>query len=198
MASNRFVSRCYSLRMITAQIRIFSLLLALTWSPQDTPKLNPQAPAPESQATAPSSNKKPKAARTLATIIQSGSTNTRPYKVRIRRDGSATIELGGSNAPPSKELPANTVDAKRLRQLLREVRDVTKIPAGRCAKSVSFGTSTQISYAGKTSGDLQCVRTAASAEADNSNLQAGHELSKFVQTALQELKVNASRIGSGP
>jgi hypothetical protein len=184
--------------MVTAQITIFSLLLAVTWLPQDTPKLNPQAPAPEGQATAPSSNKKPKAERTLATIIQSGSTNTRPYKVTIRRDGSATIELGGSNAPALREVPAGTVDAKTLRQLLREVHDVTKIPAGRCAKSVSFGTSTEIAYAGKTSGDLQCIRADTSAEADTSKLQAGQELSKFVQTTLQELRVNASRIGSGP
>jgi len=184
--------------MITAQIRIFSLLLALTWLPQDASKPTEQTPTPESQATAPSSNKEPKAGRTLATIIQSGSTNTRPYRVTIRKDGSATVELGGSNAPPSKELPAGTVDAKTLRQLLRAVHDVTKIPAGRCAKSASFGTSTQIAYAGKTSGDLQCIQAGTSAEADNSKLQSSQELGKFVQATLQELKVNASRIGSGP
>jgi len=184
--------------MIAAQLRIFSLLLAFTWLAQDTPKVTQQTPAPEGQATAPSSNKKPKAGRILATIIQSGSTNTRPYKVTIRRDGSATVELGGSNPPALREVPAGTVDAKTLRQLLREVRDVTTIPAGRCAKSVSLGKSTQITYAGKTSGDLQCIRADTSAEADHSKLQAGQELSKFVQTTLQELKVNASRIGSGP
>lgn len=121
----------------------------------------------------------------LATIIQSRSTNTRAYNVVIQNDGSATAEIGGA----TQQFPPGTVDTKTLRSLLAQVGDVSRIPIGFCAKSVSFGTKTEISYAGKTSGDLQCVRQAAQG-GDQGLLQASESLAKFVQTTLGELKVN--------
>jgi hypothetical protein len=82
-----------------------------------------------------------------------------------------------------------------MRRLLAEIGDVGKIPTGGCAKSASFGTRTQITYAGKTSGDLQCVRQQATG-GDEAPLQASKELSKLVQTTLSQLKVNDRRISS--
>jgi hypothetical protein len=86
----------------------------------------------------------------LATITQSRSTNTRGYKVVIRNDGSATAEIGGASLAlpaepsPSQQFPPGAIDTKTLRRLLTEIGDVSKIPTGGCAKSVSFGTRTQI------------------------------------------------------
>ena len=78
-------------------------------------------------------------------------------------------------------------------RLLTEIGDVSKIPTGGCAKSVSFGTRTQITYAGKTSGDLQCIRQQAS-DGDQAPLRAYEDLGRFVQTTLGQLKINDRRI----
>jgi hypothetical protein len=137
----------------------------------------------------------------LATITQSRSTNTRGYEVVIHNDGSATAEIGGTNfglrTEPSRsqQFPPGTIDTKTLRRMLIEIGDVSRIPTGGCAKSVSFGTRTQITYASKTSGDLQCIRRQAS-DVDQAPLQASEDLGRFVQTTLGQLKINDRRVGS--
>jgi len=137
----------------------------------------------------------------LAIITQSRSTNTRGYKVVIRNDGSATAEIGGASfglrTEPSRsqQFPPGTIDTKMLQRLLTEIGDVSRIPTGGCAKSVSFGTRTEITYAGKTSGDLQCIRPQAS-DADQAPLKTSEDLGRFVQTTLGQFKINDRRIGS--
>jgi hypothetical protein len=136
----------------------------------------------------------------LAVLIQSPSTNSRGYKVVIHNDGSATAEIGGASfagraeASRSQQFRPGTIHTTTLRHLLTQIGDVSKIPTGRCAKSVSFGTRTQITYAGKTSGDLQCVRQHAS-ESNQAPLQASQDLARFVETTLGQLKINDRRIG---
>lgn len=137
----------------------------------------------------------------LAIITQSRSTNTRGYNVVIHDDGSATAEIGGANfglhTEPSRSqrFPPGTIDTKTLRRLLTEIGDVSRVPTGGCAKSVSFGTRTQITYASKTSGDLQCIRRQAS-DVDQAPLQAAEDLGRFVQTTLGQLKIKDRRVGS--
>jgi hypothetical protein len=137
----------------------------------------------------------------LATITQSRSTNTRGYKIVIHNDGSATAEIGGASFGPgtepsrSQQFPPGTIDIKTLRRLLTEIGDVSRIPTGGCAKSASFGTRTQITYASKTSGDLQCIRQQAS-DGDHAPLQVSEDLGRFVQTTLGQLRINNRRIGS--
>lgn len=138
----------------------------------------------------------------VATILQSGSTNTRGYRVTIFDDGSATAVISTapnslrSSQPHIQQFPAGTTDADRLQALLTRIGDVSTIPTGRCAKSVSFGTRTQISYKGKTSGDIQCIRGAASGE--ESLLRASEELSILVQDTLRHLNVRNSRVATTP
>ena len=141
---------------------------------------------------------RPSAEDDLATILQSGSTNTRAYRVVIHHDGSATVEINGAgllqkSEPASQQFPPGTIDIKTLRRLLRGIGDVSRIPTGGCAKSVSFGTRTQIVYAGKTSGDLQCIRQ-ETAGSDEAALQPAKDLSKFVQTTLDQLRIDARRV----
>jgi hypothetical protein len=137
----------------------------------------------------------------LATITQSRSTNTLGYRIVIYDDGSATAEIGGARSAlrtepsRSQQFPPGAIDTKTLRRLLTEIGDVSKIPTGGCAKSVSFGTRTQITYASKTSGDLQCIRQQAS-DGDQAPQQASEDLGRFVRTALGQLKINDRRIGS--
>jgi len=178
-------------------------LIALTFAV--LPQSNPAAPGPvtpDGQATPVAGQETEHGVEgNLATILQSGSTNTRAYKVVIHNDGSATADISGapviqkSEPARSQQFPPGTINTKTLRRLLAEIGDVGKIPTGSCAKSASFGTRTQITYAGKTSGDLQCVRQQASG-GDEAPLQASKKLSKFVQTTLSQLKVNDRRISS--
>ena len=135
----------------------------------------------------------------LAVITKSRSTNTRGYIVTIHNDGSATAEIEGATVagqaqpPRSQQFPAAAIDTKTLRSLLTEIGDVSKIPTGGCAKPVSFATRTEITYAVKTSGDLQCIRAEAS-DGQQLALHAYEDLGKFVQTTLGQLKINNRRL----
>jgi hypothetical protein len=119
----------------------------------------------------------------------------------IHHDGSATAEISGatslrkSEPERSQQFHPGTINTKILRHLLAEVGDVSKIETGACPKSVSLGTRTQIMYAGKTSGDLQCIRQQKS-DGDRAPLKASTELSKFVQTTLSQLKINDGCVSS--
>ena len=169
---------------------------------QSGPPVAQQEMSPGSQASATAGQEtKQRNEENLATIIQSRSTNTRGYKVVIHSDGSATAEISGASSirksepARSQEFPPATIDTRTLRLLLKEIGDVSRIPTGSCPKSVSFGTRTQIAYAGKTSGDLQCIRQPASG-GDEALLRASEALSKFVRTTLSQLKINARGISS--
>jgi hypothetical protein len=185
-------------------VRTFPLALAFAALLQSSSAAAQQAITPENQATATAGPEvKPEVGGDLATIIQSGSTNTRAYKVVIHNDGSATAEISGASfgsrtePPRSQQFPPETIDTKTLRRLLTQIGDVSRIPTGGCMKSVSFGTRTQIAYAGKTSGDLQCIRQQASG-GDQALLQASEDLGRFVRTTLSQLKINDRRVSSTP
>ena len=188
--------------MNTVLLYVLPLVLAFAGLLPNNPPAAQQANTPENhQATATAEQERQDVEGILATITQSRSTNTRGYKFVIHNDGSATAEIGGAgfalpNDPSrSQQFPPGAIDTKTLRRLLTEIGDVSKIPTGGCAKSVSFGTRTQITYAGKTSGDLQCIRLQAS-EVDQAPLQASEALGRLVQKALGQLKINDRGIGS--
>jgi hypothetical protein len=170
-------------------VRVFPLAIALAGLLQSGPANARQASTPESQTTV-GQEMKHDTEENLATIVQSRSTNSRAYKVVIHNDGSATAEIDAFRMEPprSQEFPPGTIDTKTLRRLLTEIGDVTRIPIGNCAKSVSFGTRTQIAYAGKTSGDLQCLRRQALDDAKAPS-EAWEDLSRFVRTTLGQLKI---------
>jgi len=185
------------------QLSVLPLILAFARMLPSSPVAAQQAITPENHpATATAEQEMKQGVEgILATITQSRSTNTRGYKVVIHNDGSATAEIGGTNfglrTEPSRSqrFPPGAIDTKTLRHLLTEIGDVSRIPTGGCAKSVSFGTRTQITYASKTSGDLQCIRQQAS-DVDQAPLRASQDLGRFVQTTLGQLKINDRRIGS--
>jgi hypothetical protein len=184
-------------------LSIFPLILAFAGLPPSNFLSAQQAITPEDHEAKATADQETKQGveGILATITQSRSTNTRGYKVVIHNDGSATAEIGGVNfglhTEPSRsqQSPSGTIDTKTLRRLLTEIGDVSRIPTGSCAKSASFGTRTQITYASKTSGDLQCIRPQAS-DVDQATLKASQDLGRFVQTTLGQLKINDRRIGS--
>jgi hypothetical protein len=189
--------------MNTLPMSILSLVLAVTGLlPSNSSAAQQAIRSEDHQATTTTTREmNPGVESILAFITQSGSTNSRGYKVVIHNDGSATVAIDGTGfalrTEPSRsqQFPPGTIDTDTLRRLLTQIGDVSRIPTGSCAKSVSFGTRTQITYASKTSGDLQCIRQQVS-DGDHAPLQASEDLGRFVQTTLGQLKINDRRIGS--
>jgi hypothetical protein len=177
-----------------------ALVLAFAGLLPSSPAAGQQPITAENRQVTATAERETGAKAILATITQSRSTNTLGYRILIRNDGSATAEIaGGSSAlrsgpSRSQEFPPGAIDTKTLRRLLTEIGDVSKIPTGGCAKSASFGTRTQITYASKTSGDLQCIRPHAS-DGDQAPQQASEDLARFVRSTLGQLKINDRRIG---
>ena len=194
------IERKYETGPANAFLQSVPLVLVFAGLLPSSPTAGRQAITPEKRQVMTTAEQETGAKGILATITQSRSTNTLGYTIRIYNDGSATAEIAGATSAlrtepsRSQEFPPGAIDTKTLRRLLTEIGDVSKIPTGGCAKSASFGTRTQITYASKTSGDLQCIRPQAS-DGDQAPQQASEDLGRFVRTTLGQLKINDRRIG---
>lgn len=96
-----------------------------------------------------------------ALIVNSGSTNTAGYALRVRTDGTAML-LQGETAR-GVQLAHDLVD--RLFADLRAAGPLDALPRTFCMKSVSFGTTTTVAYRGRRSPDLSCPARSAAASA---------------------------------
>ncbi len=109
-----------------------------------TPSATIRAPLPADTASVP---------RDAAVVRNSGSTNTVGYIIVLSRDGRAVITQEGRTTAAMLAAP----QTKWLFAKLREAETLTALPVGHCMRSVSFGSSTTISYGGATSPDLGCA-----------------------------------------
>lgn len=91
----------------------------------------------------------------LLVITNSGSTNTPRVTLTVHKDGRGVVTIKGQQT--EKIFDKGTFDISRLEHLLTQINDVSTIPNHACIKSVSFGSTTTITYKGKTSGDLSCL-----------------------------------------
>ncbi len=82
-----------------------------------------------------------------ATIENSGSTNTKGYRIVVSSNGKATVEGQAVTALTKIQTTAFFHD-------LQAAMPLSSLPAGRGMRSVSFGTSTVVTYRGQTSPDL--------------------------------------------
>lgn len=87
-----------------------------------------------------------------ATIINSGSTNTCPYHIDIQDKGHVTYKVCDRQGH-QEIVPAI---AAQFFSDLKAAAPLNGLPFIRCQKSVSFGSTTIVSYAGKRSPDLSC------------------------------------------
>ena len=120
---------------------LVSLLLA-----QASPAQTSPAPAPPEKPPA------AVAAATDAVIRNSGSTNSAGYTIVLHPDATAELLQNGTTV-------AKTVakaQAARLFDRLHAAGRLDALPIGHCMRSVSFGSTTTVTYAGHTSGDLGC------------------------------------------
>ena len=102
----------------------------------------------------------------LVVITNSGSTNMPESTLTINTDGSGSLmyhkdtTAGNSSRFVDKTFPAGTFNIAQLKNLLRQIGNVSAIPDHGCIKSISFGSTTTITYQGKTSGDISCLSNA--------------------------------------
>ena len=105
----------------------------------------------------------------LVVITNSGSTNTPKSTLTLNTDGSGSLVYHkdtcdvcsrNSNRFVDKTFPAGTFKVAQLKNLLAQIGDVSAIPDHGCIKSISFGSTTTITYLGKTSGDISCLSNA--------------------------------------
>jgi hypothetical protein len=187
----------YNSHMLAGLVTTISFALAFAGLLQGSNAIGQQSVAPATPAASIGQETKQGAESVLATILQSGSTNSRAFKVEIHNDGSAMVEFDDPNSnsseEPPQQFPPGTIDVVTLRRLLTAIGDVSRIETGGCAKSASFGTRTQIGYAGRTSGDLQCILH-ESLGGDQVLLHSSEELGRFVQSLLGQLKIDSRRI----
>jgi hypothetical protein len=124
---------------------------------------------------------------TLATIL--GSTASVRYSVGVHNDGSAAATISGIefNLVRTQDLPPKTIDTDELLSLLKEIGDVSRIPAEPCPMPIPVGkTATVIEYEGKTSGNLQSIQTSCD---DKALLQESENLGGLVREILNKLTI---------
>ena len=88
-----------------------------------------------------------------ASIINSGSTNTEGYTMKVWSDG--TGEVSGARTGDSHKFQ---IDADLTPKFFADLKAARANPGtpGHCMKSASFGTTTVVSWHGWQSTDLQC------------------------------------------
>jgi len=96
-----------------------------------------------------------------ALIVNSGSTNTAGYRLRVYADGTTTLQQG--DVPIRKHVSAELVG--RFFADLRAAGPLDRLPSTFCMKSASFGSSTRVGYRGATSPDVSCPSSNASVRA---------------------------------
>ena len=87
-----------------------------------------------------------------AVIINRGSTNTCKYIIRVLPSGKANYSV--CNRKGAGEIKVNT--ATKFFNDILAAKPLSKLPYKPCAKSVSFGTSTEVIYQGQKSPDISC------------------------------------------
>lgn len=88
-----------------------------------------------------------------AVIINSGSTNACKYKIRVFPDGKATYTVCNRKGEGKIQVGTTT---KFFDDILA-AKPLSKLPSSPCAKSVSFGSSTEVKYQGQKSPDISCA-----------------------------------------
>jgi len=110
--------------------------------------------APATPASAPSSAATMPAWTPEDAVIQnSGSTNAAGYTIVVRRDGGAEIDQAGVVSHAALARP----QTEWLFAKLQADDPVSSLVSGHCMRSMSFGSTTRVTYRGATTGDLGCT-----------------------------------------
>jgi hypothetical protein len=96
--------------------------------------------------------------RESAVIVDSGSTNTAGYRIEVWSDGTGVVTVKSRPGNPQTEPKSFTLPATTAARFFTDLKaaQAAKVVGAPCMKSVSFGTSTHVSWSGWTSPDLDC------------------------------------------
>ncbi|MEA2664370.1 MAG: hypothetical protein QOI11_1314 [Candidatus Eremiobacteraeota bacterium] len=119
----------------------------------------------------------------LAVIVNSGSTNTAGYTLRVRDDGWTTLAQAG--ATQHKRL--DKALAARFFADLRAAGPLGALPRAMCMKSTSFGSVTTVSYRGARSPDLSCPGSSSAETALGADVNALRDAAGVSQTPGRQL-----------
>jgi len=119
------------------------------------------------------------AAADSAVIDNSGSTNTAPYTITVRPDGTARVEISPGHKETKKLADATTA---AFFKDLHAALPLGELETAPCMKSASFGTRTTVRYRGATSPDLSCAMD-----------ERGKRLAADVAKIAQELQIFSLR-----
>ncbi|HYL26651.1 MAG TPA: hypothetical protein VEW74_02390 [Candidatus Nitrosotalea sp.] len=101
-----------------------------------------------------------------AVIVNSGSTNTSGYTIKLSSDGKGSLIVqprgGKAGAPKSFSVPAATATKFFSDLAAARKANLATVP---CMKSASFGSSTHVTWQGWTSPDLSCPPKAPQGDA---------------------------------
>jgi len=120
----------------------------------------------------------------VALIRNSGSTNTLPYTISVKPDGSAVVTVG-SGTPEDRRLSLDQTDA--LFRGLRAAMPLSALVHGHCMRSASFGTTTTVTFGGDSTPDLGCAPD-----------PAARELAATVVAIVSELGLSVMRFHAPP
>jgi hypothetical protein len=97
------------------------------------------------------------AAADTAVIVNSGSTNRAGFRVEVDRSGAA-VYTSTPRGQPAERVRRNVPDEllRRFYADLEAAHPLSALPAERCAKSVSFGTTTIVELGSERTPDISC------------------------------------------
>ncbi len=95
-----------------------------------------------------------------AVIRNSGSTNAAGYAIIVHPDGSVEIDQAGVVSRATLERP----QTKWLFAKLQADSPISNLVSAHCMRSMSFGSTTRVTYRGATTGDLGCTFDPAARE----------------------------------
>jgi hypothetical protein len=95
-----------------------------------------------------------------AVIQNSGSTNAAGYAIVVHRDGSVEIDQAGVVTRATLGRPQTAW----LFAKLQADGPISNLVSGHCMRSMSFGSTTRVTYRGATTGDLGCTFDPAARE----------------------------------
>jgi hypothetical protein len=149
--------------MIAQLAAAIIIAVSATASDAASPAPSPGASSQSSPAVAASSQ---------AEIVNSGSTNTSGYVVRVSRSGSAAVQLQGQSGERDATVPAEL--AARFFAAIDAAEPLSAMPVARCMKSASFGYVLRVRYKGATTPDLTCPANDAVRELATLSAQIAH------------------------
>ena len=119
-----------------------------------------------------------------AAIVDSGSTNSPPYRIEVRSDGSASVSAG-SSTPKAFTVAQATVERFFADLAAARKGNATTVP---CVKSASFGSTLRVTWQQWVSPDLTCPPKDA----------LGAALITDVRTLREAAGITAAPIRQGP